>query len=51
MIYTWSTELQQTEAEHIVAEAKFNHDTQFYRMKGGGEVLLLFDLREIKHYL
>ena len=23
-----------TEAKHIVAEAKVNHDTQFYRIKG-----------------
>ena len=27
-----------TEAKHIVAEAKVNHDTQFYRIKGGGGV-------------
>ena len=27
-----------TEAKHIVAEAKVNHDTQFYRIKGGDEV-------------
>ena len=26
------------EAKHIVAEAKVNHDTQFYRRKGGGRV-------------
>ena len=38
MIYTWSTKLQQTEAKHIVAEAKLNRDTQFYRIKGGGGV-------------
>ena len=38
MIYTWSTKLQQTEAKHIVAEAKLNHDTQFYRIKGEGGV-------------
>ena len=25
-----------TEAKHIVAEAKVNHNTQFYRIKGGG---------------
>ena len=25
-----------TEAKHIVAEAKVNHDTQFYRIKGRG---------------
>ena len=38
MIYTWRTKLQETEAKHIVAEAKLNHDTQFYRIKGGGGV-------------
>ena len=38
MIYTWSTKLQQSEAKDIVAEAKLNHDTQFYRIKGGGGV-------------
>ena len=27
-----------SEAEHIMAEAKVNHDTQFYRRKGGDEV-------------
>ena len=27
-----------TEAKHIVVEAKVNHDTQFYRIKGGDEV-------------
>ena len=27
-----------TEAKHIVAEAKVNHDTQFYRVKGGRRV-------------
>ena len=25
-----------TEAKHIVTEAKVNHETQFYRIKGGG---------------
>ena len=25
-----------SEAKHIVAEAKVNNDTQFYRIKGGG---------------
>ena len=25
-----------TVAKHIVAEAKVNHDTQFYRIKDGG---------------
>ena len=38
MICTWSRKLQQTEAKHIVAEAKRNRDTQFYRIKGGGGV-------------
>ena len=39
MIYTWGIKLQQTEAKHIVtAEAKLDHDTQFYRIKGGGGV-------------
>ena len=28
----------ETEPKHIVAEAKVNHDTQFYRIKGGGGV-------------
>ena len=27
-----------TEAKHIVAEAKVNHETQFYRIKSGGGV-------------
>ena len=27
-----------TEAKHIVAEAKVNHDTQFHRIKGGSGV-------------
>ena len=27
-----------TEAKHIMAEAKVNHDTQVYRIKGGSEV-------------
>ena len=27
-----------TEAKHIVAEAKLNHSTQFYSIKGGGGV-------------
>ena len=36
MIYTWSTKLQQSEAKHIVAEAKLNDDTEFYRIKSGG---------------
>ena len=38
MIYTWSTKLKQSEAKHIVAEAKLNHDTEFYRIKDGGGV-------------
>ena len=38
MSHTWSTKLQQTEAKHIVVEAKVNHYTQFYRIKGGGGV-------------
>ena len=25
-----------TKAKHIVAEAKINHDTQFYKIKGEG---------------
>ena len=36
MIYTWSTKLQQSEAKHIVAEAKLNDDTEFCRIKSGG---------------
>ena len=31
----WSTKLQQNLGKHIVVEAKVNHDTQFYRIKGG----------------
>ena len=27
-----------TEAKHIVVEAKVNHGTQYYRIKGGGGV-------------
>ena len=38
MIYTCSTKLLQTESKRIVAEAKLNHDTQFYRIKDGGGV-------------
>ena len=38
MIHTWSAKLQQTEAKYIVAEAKLNRDTQFYRIRGGGGV-------------
>ena len=36
MTYIWSTKLQQSEAKHIVAEAKLNDDTEFYRIKSGG---------------
>ena len=34
MIYTCSTKLLETESKQIVSEAKLNHDTQFYRIKG-----------------
>ena len=30
----WSTELQQNLGKQIVVEARVNHDTQFYRIKG-----------------
>ena len=34
----WSTKLQQNLGKHIVVEAKVNHDTHFYRIKGGFRV-------------
>ena len=36
MEYNTKTKLKKTEAKLIAAEAKVNHDTQYYRMKSEG---------------